>query len=176
MRIIVLIIIGLNFTFSAYTQEKTESVDQLNFMVGKWDGNGWILGKDRIKKHFSQSEIIQSKVKGRALIVNGLGYEIDSTGAITDREIHEAFGIISYNNERKTVTMISFSSMKGRMESDMMILGEKKLQWSFKDEKSGATIRFTEDFSKENKWSEIGEVSMDGENWHQFFEMNLSKQ
>ena len=64
--------------------------------------------------------------------------------------------------------------MNGRMESSLMWIGDKKLQWSFKD-KNGTTIRFTEDYSVENTWKEIGEVTMNGDDWYQFFEMTLNK-
>lgn len=37
-------------------------------------------------------------------------------------------------------------------------------------------IRFTEDFSKEGKWYEVGEMSMNNQDWYQFFEMNLTKE
>lgn len=171
-RLLLSILIVLSLSLTGFAQEKIKSVDQLIFMKGNWTGTGWIIGKDRLKKTFSQSEIIKSKADNLVLMVDGLGLEIDSLGKITDRVIHKAFGIISYNKDRESVTMISFSEMRGRMESDFELIDKKKIRWSFK-EANGATIRFTEDFTDDGKWKEVGEVSMNGKDWYQFFEMNL---
>jgi hypothetical protein len=174
MRSFVLIFIVLIFPVNGNSQELTKSTEQLGFMIGAWKGNGWILGKDRTKKYFAQSEIIQKKGNGKALMVDGLGHEIDSSGTVTDRVIHNAFGVLSFNKERETVTMITFSEMNGRMESDILWLGDRKLQWSF-DAGNGSIVRFTEDFSDANQWKEIGEISMNGMDWYQFSEMSLNK-
>lgn len=175
LRILVLLITGLLNTIPVYAQAPQHSLEHLHFLEGEWEGTGWILGQDRIRHSFHQSEVIQPKADYQALMVDGLGHAIDSTGTITDRVIHNAFGIISYNEDRDTITMITFSEMNGRMESDIVFLDERKLQWSFKAE-NGAIIRFTEDFSKEDSWNETGHISMNGEDWYPFFEMNLTRQ
>lgn len=174
ISVLLLILIGIGYSFSGHAQSETEKLEQLSFMIGDWEGEGWILGRDQAKHSFHQTELIQPKADGMALMVDGLGFEIDSTGTITDRVIHKAFGIISYNEDRDMITMITFSEMQGRMESDIIFLDDRKLRWSFQA-KNGSYIRFTEDYSTEGKWNEVGEVSMNGTDWFQFFEMNLSK-
>lgn len=72
--------------------------------------------------------------------------------------------------------MLSISPIGGRMETILKQKGDKIIQWSFDGPRKGSIIRFTEDFSKENIWNEVGEISMDGENWNKFFEMNLEKE
>tara|TARA_R110002050_G_scaffold158249_2_gene287522 strand:+ start:5096 stop:5644 length:549 start_codon:yes stop_codon:yes gene_type:complete len=175
LRLLIAISTGIFFSLSATAQENLPSVEKLSFMVGEWKGTGWMLGKDRKRKSFSQSEYIKSKANNQALMVDGLGYEIDSSGSVTDRVIHKAFGIISFNGEKESITMISFSELKGRMESEFVFIEEKKMYWSFK-EANGATIKFTEDFSVADQWKEIGEISMNGKDWYKFFEMNLKRQ
>lgn len=178
-----LIFIPLLFTsiYACFSQntsfpDTVKSVKDLSFMEGDWKGEGWIIGQDRVKKRFVQSESIHPKVGKQVLQVEGLGYGIDSSGNITDRVIHDAFGIISYNTELKAVTMISFSGKNDRMETAMMSVGDKRLQWSFGNESSGSIIRFKEDFSKEGVWKEVGEFSRNGTDWYPFFEMILMKQ
>jgi hypothetical protein len=175
LRLLIAISIGIFFSLSASAQENVKSLEKLSFMVGEWKGTGWILGEDRTRKSFSQSEYIKSKANNQALMIDGLGYEIDSAGHVTDRIIHKAFGIISFNSEKESITMISFSELKGRMESEFVFIEEKKIYWSFK-EANGATIRFTEDFSVPDRWKEIGEISMNGKDWYRFFEMNLNRE
>ena len=156
--------------------DTVKSVADISFMEGHWKGEGWIMGRDRTKKHFSQTENIQYKAGQQVLMVEGLGYALDNTGVITSKIIHDAFGIISYNKAQDAVTMISFSKQNGRMEVPMVSLGNRQLQWSFKNEQSGSLIRFTMDFSAEGKWTEEGAFSMDGTNWFPFFEMQLDRQ
>ena len=154
-----------------------KNTKDLSFMIGTWKGEGWILGKDRKIKKFSQSEKIQPKADNSALMVDGIGYAIDGNGKITDKIIHNAFGVISFNNERKHITMLAFSKVSGRMESNLIPLGtinEKKIQWTYVDSKRGFKVRFTEDFSDKNLWIEIGEIWIQNK-WSKFFEMKLKK-
>ena len=160
------------FNQQAELSNTIKNVNQLHFMIGTWKGNGWIMTSDRQVKKFTQTEKINSKAGDSILLIDGLGYEIDSTGN-TNRIIHEALGIISYNPQKERVTMISFSKLGGRMESDIQLVGEKKINWSFINKKSKRTIRFSEDFSTDGKWKEVGEISSDGVKWFKFFEMNL---
>lgn len=151
-------------------QDSLKNIEQLDFMKGTWKGEGWIyVNKER--KEFTQTETIASKAENTVLVIDGIGYAKDSIS----RVIHNAFGVISYNQKERSITMISFSSTGGKMENKMKLIGYKKLEWSFKDERGG-TIRFQEDFSEDGIWSEKGEYSSDGQKWLQFFEMRLTKQ
>ncbi len=167
---------GGSVAFAQTDVSTFSEVNELAFMQGTWVGEGWMMGRQRQRMPFQQTEVIQPKVSEQALMIDGLGYALDSTGQVTDRVIHDAFGVISLNPETGAVTMLSFSEANGRMECAFHRLDEKKLYWEFKDPRSGGTIRFTEDFSTEGEWKEIGEISMDGERWFQFFEMNLKRE
>jgi hypothetical protein len=173
MRTLLLICISL-FGISCFGQEVAQdslkTIDQLNFMQGTWKGEGWIY-MNRVKKQFTQTETITPKVDNTLLMIDGLGHDKEDKNKV----IHNAFGVISYNQKTKAMTMLSFSSTGGKMENNMRLIGEKKLEWSFKNEQGG-TIRFREDFSEDGVWSEKGEYSADGKNWFPFFEMRLVKQ
>ncbi len=151
-------------------QDSLKTTDQLSFMKGTWSGEGWMY-INRKKKEFTQTETIASKVDNTVLMVDGIGYAKEDKNKV----IHNAFGVISYNNDEKSITMISFSSTGGKMENRMKFIGNKKLEWSFRDEKGG-TVRFREDFSEDGIWSERGDYSFDGQKWVTFFQMRLEKQ
>ncbi|WP_046757875.1 hypothetical protein [Kordia jejudonensis] len=152
------------------SQDSLTTIDQLSFMKGTWKGEGWIY-VNRVKKQFTQTETITPKVDNTLLMIDGLGYDKEEKSKV----IHNAFGVISYSKEKQAMTMISFSSTGGKMENQMKLIGDKKIEWSFKNEQGG-TIRFREDFSEEGVWLEKGEYSADGKNWFPFFEMRLEKQ
>ena len=180
MKLFFICILSLTVISTSFSQTimKTDSiynVNQLSFMSGSWVGKGWIVGRDQVVKNFSQHENVTSKISGNVLLIEGIGHAIDSTG-VTEKVIHQAFGLITFNPNIKCVTMLSISPIGGRMETILKQKGDKIIQWSFDGPRTGSIIRFTEDFSKENIWNEVGEISMDGENWNKFFEMNLEKE
>jgi len=167
-----LLILSVTTTLWSQTEQRKDSlvsIDQLGFMIGNWEGEGWIVGKDRAKKTFTQSESIVPKVNHTLLVIDGIGHSKEEP----EKVIHNAFGVISYNDSK--MTMLSYSTAGDKMENEMLLTGDKTLEWSFKDERGG-TIKFSEDFSTEGIWKEKGEYSFDGENWFQFFEMTLKKQ
>ena len=64
-----LVLISLLFTsiYTCFSQstsllDTVKSVEDLSFMEGDWKGEGWIIGQDRVKKRFVQSENIHPKV------------------------------------------------------------------------------------------------------------------
>jgi len=162
---------GLNAQ-NTKSQDSLKSIDQLSFMQGSWEGSGWIM-KGRERKEFVQHEIIKSRVDNTILMIDGVGYDKESLNS-ERKIIHNAFGVISYNKELNSITMLSFSTIGNKMENKITLVGEKQLEWSFKDERGGI-IRFREDFSKKGLWIENGDYSSDGVNWFPFFQMTLKK-
>ena len=148
----------------------------LQFMVGTWEGEGWILNNKGEKKYFRQTEIIKSKVNGQVLVIDGMGYElIDSIP--TDRAIHDVVGIVSIHPEKGSATMYSILEKQGRSEVEIYKLKDKNaIQWSIVNPNSDTEVRFTEDLSIENEWNGRGEVLTKDGRWYKFFEMSLIKQ
>lgn len=169
-----LLFFAINFGYSQKTISTNllKTTEELQFMKGTWKGEGWMMIK-RKRKAFTQNETITSKVDGKILVIDGKGYDNNNLQK-KKKVIHNAFGVISYNEEKKMMTMLSFSSTGGKMENELKLIGDKKLEWSFKD-KSGGTIRFREDFSEKGVWLEQGAYSFDGKKWTPFFQMKLKK-
>ncbi|MCG8577420.1 MAG: hypothetical protein MI810_21240 [Flavobacteriales bacterium] len=167
------ICVGQSTDDQSDTLQALKSIEDLSFMEGNWSGTGWIMIA-RERKTFVQTESIEARPFENILVVEGLGYDDDSS-LIEKRIIHSAFGVISFNEEIGCLTMLSFSTTGGKMENEIVLTGDKKLEWSFKNE-NGMEIRFREDFSKEGYWLEVGEYSFDGgEEWVPFFEMTLKR-
>ena len=171
------ILILLSITFASLAQntksvDSLNSIEQLHFMQGTWNGSGWIM-KGRERKTFVQNEKIKPRVNSTILVIDGIGYDKDSLNP-ERKVIHNAFGVISYNKNLNSMTMLSFSTAGDKMENELKLIGDKKLEWLFKDERGGV-IRFREDFSQQGLWIENGEYSTDGVNWMTFFQMTLQK-
>jgi hypothetical protein len=167
MRTKVLLIIWIFCSVTAFGQaEKTDSISKqeiskLNFLVGKWEGEGWIMGRDGKKYSFQQKENIQYKIDGVAILIEGLG---KSNGQIT----HNALAIISYNKKDGIYNFQSYTST-GRGGSFDAELIDGKFYWY-----PNNNMRYIIWLNDKGQWYETGEYRRD-EKWNQFFEMTLNK-
>ena len=146
---------------------ETDSTSQaeimkLEFMVGKWEGSGWIMGRDQQKSSFEQTEDIQFKLDQTAILIEGLG---KSNGRIT----HNALAIISFNKTENHYNFQSYMS-NGRSGSFKAELIENKLYWYPVD-----NIRYIIYINEDGQWYETGEMNRNDQ-WFQFFEMTLDKE
>jgi hypothetical protein len=144
------------------------AIQKINFMIGKWKGEGWIqMGKD--KHSFSQNETIYQKVNNAVLVIDGLG-----TDKETNKIIHQAFAVISYDLANKKYLMRAFRADGNYIDADAIVDENGSYIWSFTHPQAGK-IKYTIKLV-DGKWFEKGEISRDGNNWMQFFEMTLNKE
>jgi len=160
--IIVLLVIPMTNGQSTETDTLSQSkMKQLDFMIGKWEGSGWMMGFDGTKNDFDQTEHIQYKLDGTAVLVEGLGR---SDGRI----VHNALAIITFNKETDKYNFQSYLST-GRGGSFPAEIIDNKMYWYPRD-----NMRYVISLNEEGQWFEVGEMKRNGE-WFQFFEMTLDK-
>lgn len=147
--------------------------DSLSFMLGQWEGRGWIKMGGPQKSYFDQTEVVSSKVSGSALLVEGLGL-VKDTATTIERKVHDALGMIYYDNESKSFKIMALSSAAAPKNAVFNMVEPYVLQWTF-DSGRGGEVRFTEDFSDEGKWIMDGEYSMGPGNWFNFMHVELKK-
>ncbi len=87
---------------------------------------------------------------------------------------HNALAVVSYDPKAMTYR-IKHYTLDGRSGESEVKLIEGGLEWGFKDEARGSTIRFTAKIDGQ-KWHEVGEASPDGQKWFKFMEMTLERQ
>ena len=135
---------------------------KLSFMDGVWRGPAWTIVTGGIKHSVTQTERIGPFLDGAVKVIEGRGY--DAKDSVT----FNAFGIVSYDPAKKAHTLHSYA---------MGMAGD----FAFTPSDSGyvwvipagpMTIRYTA-VVHGNKWREIGERLMPGQDAVQFFEMNL---
>jgi hypothetical protein len=144
----------------------------LDFMVGTWLGTGWKMMPTG-KEETTIKEVAQCRLGCSMYIVDGLGTRMDINGQ--EQVVHEAFGVFNYNTGKGAWTIKAYTSY-GVADSDIEILGDKKIRWklALPDQ---SIVHYTIDFSVPNTWHEIGEMSRDGgATWMQIMEMSLNKQ
>ncbi|PZX53156.1 hypothetical protein [Algoriphagus chordae] len=166
-KLIALIITFASIVSSGYGQSsETDSaaqsqVKQLEFLVGEWQGSGWMMGQDRVKRTFDQTEKVMFKLDSTAILIEGMG---KSDGKI----VHNALAILTANGESNHFDFQSYlpSGQKGTFKSE---LKEEVFYWYPTE-----SVRYIIRINDKGQWHEIGEFNQ-GENWYTFFEMTLDK-
>ncbi len=142
-------------------------VAKLAWMVGSWEGEGWIQrGPERTE--FRQSETITLRLDGLLMEIEGVGRSRSDP-----KQVHfHALGYLSWNEADGTLRLASWTS-EGRTANATAEATEGGLVWGF--DTGMGKVRYTITRRGERGWHEIGEFSADGAAWSQFFEMTLEK-
>lgn len=172
MKAIFIFVFVLNSVAAFAQSPATESenpLDDLGFLVGNWQGSGWILNTNG-KFPLISTEIVQKKAGDRAILIEGLHREKlagDQMGEI----VFEAIALVTYNSENAHFDWRSATD-KGRGGNfKAQIIGKDSLLWGLEN-----NFRYIITLDEEGRWHEIGEFTRDnGNTWVQFFEMTLNK-
>ena len=157
-----LLLVQFTFGQSYETDSISKSeITKLRFITGKWKGQGWMMGPDRKKADFDQTENIQFKLDSTAILIEGLGR---NNGKI----IHNAMAIVSYNKADKNYTFQSYlqNGRKGEFKAELI---DEKFHWYPME-----NMRYIIELNADDQWFEIGEIKR-GDTWYQFFEMTLDR-
>ena len=139
----------------------------IGFLEGSWEGEGWSRQGPGEPQPFRSTEVVESRLEGRVLIVEGRHYGLES-GEV----VHHALATISYDSTTGRYSFRSHlaSGRSGDFEADLI---DGEFIWGMEIPSRGRiryTIRIEDD-----RWHEVGEFSADGEQWHQTFQMDLVK-
>ncbi|WP_137092158.1 hypothetical protein [Mangrovivirga cuniculi] len=164
---ILILLFSVLFVSVSYSQSfETDSISKkeisrLNFMTGKWQGKGWMMGPDRQKAEFEQTENIQFKLDSTTVLIEGLGV---NNGTV----IHNAMAIVSYDKEEGSYNFQSYlhNGRKGEFKGELI---DGKFYWY-----PNENMRYIIELNEQDQWFEVGEIRRDN-GWFQFFEMTLNR-
>jgi len=142
-----------------------EAMAKLAGMVGDWEGTGWMRQGPGEPNHTRGTETVESRLEGRILVVEGRHWAKDDASHL----VHHAFGVISYDAEAGHYRFQTHLATGRSGDHEMRLEGDAIL-W-FMDTPRGK-IRYTIRI-QDGTWNEVGEFSPDGEQWRQFFGMDL---
>ncbi len=180
LKIIVVILVCFCSSVSSVFSQEAQSVPSehrtamksLDFLVGQWDGEGFIMFGPDDRRTFRQTETVERKVDGTVLVIEGLG-KGKIAGKGEEVTIHSAFAVISFDKEAKVYRWQAFKADGTSFDVQPQV-SDRSIVWGFKDVRAG-DIRFTIKLNDRGQWVEIGELSRDGKNWFKFFEMTLNR-
>lgn len=138
------------------------AISKLAFIVGDWKGEGWMMGQDGQKHSFTQTETIRFKIDSTAILIEGRGMN-------NGKVIHNAMAILSYNQTDKYYNFHSYlaNGREGKFKAELL---DEKLHWYPME-----NMRYIISLNENGQWHETGEMKR-GDQWFQFFEMNLDKE
>jgi hypothetical protein len=170
--LLTMVIIG---TVSVANGQKTASeqitqINRLDWLLGEWAGAGWIEFRPGERQTFSQIELVHKKAGGTVLLIEGIG----KSKTASNLTVLEAITLVSYEPARQRFRWYSHTD-RGYLTDIEPKVGNQTLQWSV-DAPEVGTMRYTIGLNEKGQWSEIGEMSKDGNTWRQFFQMTLSRQ
>lgn len=169
-----LMLLALPFAVEAQTPGAAQRAEmkKLDFLLGRWQGEGWIVLGRGERRAFKQTETVQSKLHGLLMIIDGLG-KGKVPGSQEEVVVHNAFAIASYDTEKKAFRWHAYRADGFVLDVDAAV-SENSLVWGFRSPQGG-DIRFTIRLTEKDQWHEVGEFSRDGKSWNKFFEMTLQR-
>jgi hypothetical protein len=171
MRKFCLVVALLVFSAAAFGQAadsaalKRSKMTALEQMAGNWRGSGWIQ-TGATREEFSGTELIQKKIDGLALLVEG-----KFTNA-QGKVVHETLAVLTYDDTLKNYRFATFLANGIAGVQDFKPVGDH-YEWGFEIPKTG-TVRYSFKIDGDT-WNEVGEFSRDGKTWNKTFEMRLER-
>ncbi|MDM7914725.1 MAG: hypothetical protein QUU85_05585 [Candidatus Eisenbacteria bacterium] len=142
-----------------------EAMQRMSFLVGEWDGNGWVVTPDGQRHELRQHESVRTKLEGAALLIEGTGTE---QGRIAFR----AIGLVFYEPWSGQYRMHS-GTTDGLSGVATLTPVENGFDWA--PDAAKDRIRYSMRL-EDGWWHETGEMSTDGgATWTPMMEMKLWK-
>ena len=148
-----------------------EPMERLGFLAGTWEGEGWMEYQPGRKATFTSREIVEPRLGGRVLLVEGT-HRSPMPGEPEPVVVHHALGVVSHDaaGGYRFRTWLA-DGHSGDFGAE---LADGGLVWGYDDPRLGR-VRYTIRI-EDGDWVEVGDASRDGgESWHRFFEMRLSR-
>jgi hypothetical protein len=153
-------------------EAQRQAMKKVDFLVGNWQGEGWMEFVPGQRKPFRGTETVQRKLDGLLLSIDGLHH-----AKVGERDeeavVHAAFAILTFDPKEKRYRFQGFTS-RGNHEDAEAKITDGQMVWSMKIPQFG-DVRYTIKLDDKGRWFEIGEVTRDGTSWRKFFEMTLER-
>ena len=155
-----------------HTASAAEAMRRLAFLHGTWRGEGVTTMRPGQEERAAVLETAHPRLDGAVLVFEGLGWK-GTEGAADYQVVHRALGVVSYDERRGGWALRAYRG-GGWVDADVTV-GDGELVWAF-DQPGAGRIRYTIRVDEQGRWHEVGDMSPDGQRWHRFFEMRLTRQ
>ncbi len=146
-------------------QAQREAIDKLRFLDGTWRGPAWTLTPDGQRREVTQTERVGPFLGGAVKVVEGRGYAADGTVAFN------AFGIISFDPEKKAYAMRSYAM--GHATDFPVTVTPVGFGWE-RPAGPNAVVKYVATV-KDGTWFESGDYVAQGQPPRRILEMTLKR-
>ena len=167
----VVLLVCSPLTAQTLSTTNLEEMKKLEFLVGNWQGEGWMEFGPNERHKASVTESVQSKLGGRVLIIEGLG-KAKLANRNEEVVVHNAFAFLYYDQTAKRYGMRAFLA-NGNVADAETNYRDGIFEWGLQIPQG--KVRYKIKLNDQGQWFEVGEISQDGKTWRQFFEMTLSR-
>jgi hypothetical protein len=153
---------------AADTASRKVELAKISGLIGTWTGPGWRILPTGERIEYDQTVVVTSKMGGQAMMIEGNSVRRPPNGPPGAGSL----AIVTWEPEQNRYAFRSFTG--GRFtQADGALLSPDTFQWTVKGPPLG--MRFTVKFG-ENQWSELGEVSRDGQKtWTVSYQLEMRK-
>jgi hypothetical protein len=149
-----------------------EAVEPILWLVGEWEGEGWMQGGPGPRSTFTIHERVETALGDRLIVVEGVG-RATGEGEDPGRVVHHAFGVLSWDAERGDYRFSTYRADDTGVDARATI-EDGVVTWGFETPNGQVRYRFRQ--TEDGAWRENGEFSPDkGATWIPFFEMTLHR-
>jgi hypothetical protein len=148
------------------TPGELEAMRKLDFLVGNWEGEGWMTLPGGAKETFKGTEFVQKKLHGKALLVEGRFTDKDG------KVVHETLAVITFDESTKKYKIQThlFNRPGGDFE---LTVGMNSFAWKI-DVQQGPKINYSMNLEN-GHWIEIGRADIPNGPTVDFLRMDLTK-
>lgn len=175
MKLVTLILLIAVFPLSLAAQtlanKQQEEMKKLGFLVGKWQGEGWIQQGSK-RETFALTEEVQLKLGGLAILLEGIGKSKNAEAA--GKIVHHVMAVVSVDPAGSNFLWRMYTKDGFSLDVPARLTGEKSVECRV-TLPQGGSIRYTIKLDSQDKWTEAGEFSPDGTNWIKNFEMTMQR-
>jgi hypothetical protein len=164
--------LAISFVSSASAQDTTQmsrATDEMAYLVGEWEGSGWVYDRTGTRNTFDLFESVQVGADGYALIVLGEGFSPEGQGR-NGRSTHNAAGFI---NSTPSGYVMRAVTGEGRSQDVALELTETGFDWQL-DIGPAGHIRYSTSVQN-NIWTEDGYFCPTGGECRQTFHVRLER-
>jgi len=169
------LVLALGTVSPAHSQAPTPdaqiaAIRHLDYLIGDWQGEGWIEFNG-IRRSFRGGELVQRKLDGVALLVEG-NFLARMPDAASEVPVHTTLGIVSYDSDAQQYRFDTWLANGSSGERELVLYPDG---WQWEIQGPQGVIRYRMWLTPQGEWLEVGERSSDGQIWSKFFEMRLHK-
>jgi len=150
--------------------DQVAQVKRLDWLVGTWEGTGWVSGTNGTRQDMETTIEVQRKLGGTALVIENL--LLVGTPGPRGRMIADGSINVLFWDDRSGSFRLRSHRLDGHFTESAASVGERTLQFRQPSDLRHE-VRFAVKLDERGRSIWRGEQSMDGKEWKQFLEFIL---